>query len=372
MKVALVHYWLVGTRGGEKVLDALCEIYPDADVFTLVADPKKLSKAVKGHKITTSFLQKLGGVTHYKRMLPLMPMALESFDLSGYDLIISSEAGPAKGVVPGPDARHICYCHSPMRYIWDLYPQYYKSAGVISRMVMSVFAPWLRAWDVTTASRVDHFIANSNYVANRIKRYYRRDAVVINPPVELERFSVADTVEDYYLCAGQITPYKRVDLAVEAFTRLNKPLVVLGAGATDALRKIAGPTIKFVGACDDKTMASYFSRCRALVYPGVEDFGIIPLEALASGRPVVAFAKGGALETVIDDKTGILFHEQTVVSLSNAIEKMEIRHTEFDPAKLREFATGFNRPKFIERIREEINEFLQRTHGPGFTDRNAV
>lgn len=192
MKVALVHYWLVGTRGGEKVLDALCEIYPQADVFTLVADEKKLSPIVSGHKITTSFLQKIGGVKHYKRMLPLMPMALESFDLSEYDLIISSEAGPAKGIIPGPNARHICYCHSPMRYIWDLYPQYYKSAGPISRAVMAIFSPWLRAWDVTTSARVDHFIANSEYVAQRIKRYYRRDAVVINPPVDLERFSISE------------------------------------------------------------------------------------------------------------------------------------------------------------------------------------
>lgn len=359
MKVALVHYWLVGTRGGEKVLDALCEIYPQADVYTLVADEKKLSPIVKGHKITTSFLQKIGGVKHYKRMLPLMPMALESFDLSEYDLIISSEAGPAKGIIPGPNARHICYCHSPMRYIWDLYPQYYKSAGVISRAVMAIFSPWLRTWDVTTAARVDHFIANSEYVAQRIKRYYRRDAVVINPPVDLDRFSISDEVDDYYLCAGQITPYKRVDLAVQAFTAMGKPLIVLGGGATDALKKIAGPTIKFVGQCDDETMARYFQRCQALVYPGVEDFGIIPLEALASGRPVVAFAKGGALETVIEGRTGVLFADQTIECLSAAVERMERESGTFDPHALREFAKTFNRPRFIERLKQEIDGFLQ-------------
>ncbi|MFN3806023.1 glycosyltransferase [Asticcacaulis sp.] len=358
MKVALVHYWLVGTRGGEKVLDALCEIYPQADVYTLVADEKKLSPIVKGHKITTSFLQKIGGVKHYKRMLPLMPMALESFDLSEYDLIISSEAGPAKGIIPGPNARHICYCHSPMRYIWDLYPQYYKSAGVISRAVMAVFSPWLRTWDVTTAARVDHFIANSEYVAQRIKRYYRRDAVVINPPVDLDRFSISDEVDDYYLCAGQITPYKRVDLAVQAFTNMGRHLVVLGGGATDALKKIAGPTIKFVGQCDDETMARYFRRCKALVYPGVEDFGIIPLEVLASGRPVIAYAKGGALETVIEGKTGRLFYEQTVSSLSSVIESFEVQADQMPPQQLREFAEGFNRPKFVERLQKEIEKCL--------------
>ncbi|ADU13868.1 glycosyltransferase [Asticcacaulis excentricus] len=358
MKVALVHYWLVGTRGGEKVLDALCEIYPQADVYTLVADHKKLSPIVRGHKITTSFLQKIGGVKHYKRMLPLMPMALESFDLSEYDLIISSEAGPAKGIIPGPNARHICYCHSPMRYIWDLYPQYYKSAGLISRAVMAIFSPWLRAWDVTTSARVDHFIANSEYVAQRIKRYYRRDAVVINPPVDLERFSISEHVDDYYLCAGQITPYKRVDLAVKTFTAMSKPLVVLGGGATDALKKIAGPTVKFVGQCDDETMAMYFQRCKALVYPGVEDFGIIPLEALASGRPVVAYAKGGALETVIDGVTGLLFQEQTVEAVTEAILRLEQQKYNFEPRALREFATSFDRPRFIVQLKREIERFL--------------
>lgn len=358
MKVALVHYWLVGTRGGEKVLDALCEIYPEADIFTLVADEKKLSPIVSSHKITTSFLQKIGGVKHYKRMLPLMPMALESFDLSEYDLIISSEAGPAKGIIPGPNARHICYCHSPMRYIWDLYPQYYKSAGLFSRLAMAVFSPVLRAWDVTTAARVDHFIANSSYVAKRIERYYRRDAVIINPPVDIERFSISERVDDFYLCAGQITPYKRVDLAIDAFTLMNKRLVVLGAGATDAMRKKAGPTIEFVGDCDDAAMASYFQRCRALIYPGVEDFGIIPLEILASGRPVVAFAKGGALETVVEGETGLLFREQTIESLSEAVAKMEAAYSDFQPDALRKFATSFNRPQFVSRLKAEIERFL--------------
>jgi len=351
MKVAFVHYWLVGMRGGEKVLEGLCELYPEADIFTLVADPSKLSDRLRGHKITTSFLQKIGGVKHYQKMLPLMPMALEAFDLTPYDLVISSEAGPAKGIITRPDAVHVCYCHSPMRYIWDLYPQYYQNAGKITRFFMALTSPWLRTWDVTTAARVDHFIANSRYVAQRIKKFYRRDATVINPPVDAARFAISASAADYYLCAGQITPYKKIEIAVEAFTKLNKPLVIIGSGATPALKAMAGPSITFLGSVDDETMAHHFANCRALVFPGVEDFGIVPLEVAASGRPVIAFKRGGALETVVDGKTGILFEEQTVASLANAVETMERTHAEFKPEVLRQHALQFERAHFIEVLR---------------------
>ncbi|CAL4869851.1 D-inositol-3-phosphate glycosyltransferase (plasmid) [Asticcacaulis sp. MM231] len=352
MKVALVHYWLVGMRGGEKVLEAFCDLYPDADIFALVADVDKLSPKIRRHKITTSFLQKLGGVKYYQKMLPLMPMALELFDLTGYDLVISSEAGPAKGVITRPDAVHVCYCHSPMRYIWDLYPQYYANAGTLTRLAMSLTSPGLRTWDVTTAARVDHFIANSAYIAKRIKKFYRRDSVVINPPVDIARFEASPSPGDYYICAGQITPYKKIDIAVEAFTRLNKKLVVIGSGATDALRKAAGPSVTFLGAVDDATMAHHFANCRALIFPGVEDFGIVPLEVLACGRPVIAFARGGALETVIDGETGILFHEQTSEALMEAVVKMDAQHQTFSPVDLRCFAMGFDRSVFVEKLRQ--------------------
>ena len=364
MKVALVHYWLVGMRGGEKILEAFCELYPSADIFTLVADFDRISPTLKSHKITTSFLQKIGGVKHYQKMLPLMPMALESFDLTPYDLIISSEAGPAKGIIPRPDAKHICYCHSPMRYIWDLYPQYYASAGPITRLGMALTSPWLRSWDVTTASRVDHFIANSTYVAKRIERFYRRSSTVINPPVDISRFSISDAVEDYYICAGQITPYKKIEIAVEAFTRMGKPLVIIGSGATKALRRRAGPTIKFLGAIDDKAMARYFSRARALVFPGVEDFGIVPLESLASGRPVIAFARGGALETVIEGKTGMLFHEQTPEALMASVMKMEECHTSFQPEALRNFAMRFERSTFLTVLENHVNQLIGNVSEP--------
>ncbi|SEM45205.1 Glycosyltransferase involved in cell wall bisynthesis [Pseudoxanthomonas sp. GM95] len=346
MKVALVHYWLVGMRGGEKVLEALCDLYPQADIFTLVADRSALSEKLLRHRITTSFLQKLGGVKHYQKMLPLMPFALESFDLTGYDLVISSEAGPAKGIVPGPGATHVCYCHSPMRYIWDLYPEYRRASGALTRAAMSVTAPILRQWDVTTSHRVDHFIANSRYVAQRINKYYRREASVIHPPVDLARFKASDTLGDYYLCAGQITPYKRVEIAVEACTRLGRKLVVLGSGASEQLKRMAGPTVSFVGRVSDAEMARHFSECKALLFPGVEDFGIIPLEVMASGRPVIAYARGGATETVIDGKTGILFEAQTADSLMAAIERFE-GEAAFSPQALQDHARQFDTSVFL-------------------------
>lgn len=322
-RVALVHYWLVGMRGGEKVLELLSQMFPDADIYTLVCDFERISPRLRQHKITTSFLQRLGGKKHYQKMLGLMPYALESFDLSAYDLIISSEAGPAKGIVPRPDALHICYCHSPMRYIWDQYYQYRASSGLLTRILMSVLAPRLRQWDVTTSARVDHFIANSRYVARRIEKYYRRTATVIHPPVELSKFATSDVVEDVYLCAGQVTPYKRIDIAVEAFNRMGKRLDIVGGGVSDALRKLAGPTIRFLGVLDDDALAEKFAKSKALIYPGIEDFGIVPLEMMASGRPVIAYAKGGATETVREGVTGLLFHEQTANGIIDAVRRFE-------------------------------------------------
>ena len=360
MKVAIVHYWLVGMRGGEKVVEVLSDLYPDADIFTLVCDPDAISEKLRRHRITTSFLQKIGGVRHYQKMLPLMPYALESFDLTGYDLIISSEAGPAKGIIPGPNATHICYCHSPMRYIWDLYPQYRAAAGPLTRVMMSLTAPSLRQWDVTTSHRVDHFIANSTYVAQRIERYYRRTAHVINPPVNLSRFSQASEAEagDYYLCAGQITPYKKIEIAVEACTRLGKRLLVLGAGATPSLRRMAGPTVEFLGAVDDATMNRHFASCKALLFPGVEDFGIVPLEVMASGRPVIAFAKGGALETVIDGRTGMFFHEQTTEAVVDAIQRFEASSVTFSRQELQAHARTFDTSVCRDKLAELIASLL--------------
>ena len=358
MKVAIVHYWLVGMRGGEKVLECLCELYPEADIFSLVVDRDKLSPILLRHKITTSFLQKIGGRHFYQKMLPLMPQALESFDLSGYDLILSSEAGPAKGIIPPPDAVHICYCHSPMRYIWDLYPQYYQKSGWLARLAMRLTSSWLRAWDVTTAARVDHFIANSAFVARRIEKFYRREAAVIHPPVDVSRFAPAEAPDDYYLCAGQITPYKRIDIAIEACTRMNKRLIIIGSGASHEMKRLAGPTITFLDKVDDEAMARYFRNCRALLFPGVEDFGIVPLEVMASGRPVLAYRRGGAVETVVENLTGMFFNEQTAESLIDVIHRFEAEFETFDPATIHRHAQGWRRDIFKTRLHAYIEARL--------------
>ena len=350
MKVALVHYWLVGMRGGEKVLEALCRIFPQADIFTLVLDPGKISPTIARHRIETSFLQRIGGRRHYQKMLPLMPFALEAFDLTSYDLVVSSEAGPAKGIIPAPDAVHVCYCHSPMRYIWDLQAQYCRESGWLTRKMLRTTGPLLRQWDVTTAARVDHFVANSAFVAKRIEKYYRREASVIHPPVDLDRFSISPEVADYYLCAGQITPYKKIEVAVDAFTRSGRPLVVIGGGATAALRERAGPNVAFLGMVDDATMAERFARCRALVFPGVEDCGIVPLEVMASGRPVIAFGRGGVTETVTAGETGLFFHDQTAEALNDAVDRFEATISDFQPEAIRRHARTFGGADFERKL----------------------
>lgn len=350
MRVAIVHYWLVGMRGGERVVEAMCRLFPEADIFTLVCDPTKISPTISQHKITTSFLQNIRGKVHYQRFLPLMPYALERLDLTPYDLVLSSESGPAKGVITSPESIHICYCHSPMRYIWDLEPQYRSHSGLLTRIALNVFGTPLRVWDVTSSARVDHFIANSQYVADRILKFYRRSAEVINPPVDFGRFYVSDQCDGIYICAGQVTPYKKVDIAVRAFTLMGKRLDVIGAGVDNKLRSLAGPTVRFLGPLADDEMANRFSSCKALVFPGLEDFGIVPLEVMASGRPVIAYGRGGALETVIDGRTGILFSEQTPESLANAVLRFESEGVGLSADQIREHAREFRSELFEERL----------------------
>ncbi len=343
-------------RGGERVLECLCDLFPDADIFTLVADRSRLSEKILRHSIRTSFLQRIGGRTFYKKMLPLMPYALEAFDLIDYDLIISSESGPAKGIIPGPEAVHICYCHSPMRYIWDLSREYSERGSFVTKAFMRLTGPSLRQWDVTTAARVDHFVANSQFVARRIEKYYRREATVINPPVDISRFHLSQGSGEYYLCAGQVTPYKRVDIAIDAFSRLALPLLVIGKGVSTDLRRSAGPTVRFLENVSDAEMAAHFSKCKALVFPGLEDFGIVPLEVMASGRPVIAYGRGGALETVVPGETGLLFEEQSVAALIDAVRQFEAGSFSFDPVNLRNFASRFDRERFSRRMADFIRE----------------
>lgn len=356
MKVAIVHYWLVNMRGGEKVIEALCELFPQADIFAHVYDPSAVSPLINRHKIKTSFIQKLPfAVRKYQSYLPLMPMALEQFDLRDYDLIISSESGPAKGVVTRPDALHVCYCHTPMRYVWDMYHDYLESAGRIARILMPPLIHYLRMWDLASASRVDHFVANSSYVAKRIKKHYHRDAEVIHPPVATSDFSISERQEDFYLMVGQLVSYKRVDLAVEAFNRSGKQLIIIGEGEQrKELERLAKENIKIKGRQPFSVIKEYYMNAKALVFPGVEDFGIVPVESMASGRPVIAFRGGGALETVVENKTGLFFDQQTPESLNDAINRFENMQQGFSPKTISTHARSFGKENFKNRFADMI------------------
>jgi glycosyltransferase involved in cell wall biosynthesis len=322
MRVAIVHFWLVSMRGGEKVLEALCQLFPEADIFTHVYDPGLESETIRGHKIVTTFINSLPRARrYYKHYLPLMPLALEQIDLRGYDLVISSESGPAKGIIPPAGAVHICYCHSPMRYVWNMFHDYREHAGWFRRLMMPPLCHYLRIWDATASMRVDRFIANSATVAARIEKYYRRDAEVIHPPVNVELFESVPPgqVEDYYLMAGELVAYKRPELAVEAFNALGRRLIVIGGGEMLAeIRKLAGPTVTIMGQQPFSVLRHHYARCRALVFPGEEDFGMIPVEVMASGRPVIAYGRGGVTESVTAGVSGLFFEEQTAAAIERA------------------------------------------------------
>lgn len=356
MRVALVHHWLTKMRGGERVLKVFAEMFPDADIFTHVVDLDQISNDLKSHKIETTFIAKLPfAVKHYQKYLAFMPRALEQLDMSPYDLIISIESGPSKGIIPRPDAFHLCYCNSPMRYIWDHYHEYQKDAGFIARQIFPRIAHKLRTWDVTSAMRVDQFAANSSFIAKRIEKYYRRDSEVIFPPVATDAFSAAPLAEpeDYYLAAGELVGYKRFDIVVDAFTKLGKKLVVIGEGEQRSeLEKRAGDTVKFLGRVGFDDLKKHFRTCQALIFPGEEDFGMVPVEVMASGRPVIAYGRGGALDTVIPGVSGFLFEEQTVDGLIEAVEKFE-KQT-FDPTALRAHSHKFGIDTFKQRVTDVL------------------
>ena len=358
MKVALVHYWLVNMRGGEKVLEALCEIFPDADIYTHVYSPGDVSETIRKHRVNTSFIQKLPfAKSWYQKYLPLMPIALEQLDLSQYDLVISSESGPAKGVILNPETLHICYCHTPMRYIWDMYHEYRQNAGILTRILMPLITHWLRIWDVASANRVDIFIANSKFVAQRIRKTYQREAIIIPPPVDIQNFHATQNHDDFYLIVGQLVPYKRVDVAITAFNGTGKRLVIIGSGAEEQnLKKQAGPNIEFLSSQPNDVLVDFYSRCKALVFPGKEDFGIVPVEAMASGKPVIAYGAGGVLDTVVDGETGILFETQTPQGLNDAISRFEaLPDDQFCSDRLQQYASRFG----IQRFKDEIWQIVQ-------------
>ena len=361
IKVAIIHYWLVGMRGGEKVLEAFCRLFPNADIYTHSYLPENMSQTIRRHNVRETLVGRLP-LSHrlYQYYLPLMPMALEAIDLSSYDLVISSESGPAKGVIPKPTAFHLCYTHTPMRYLWDQYNLYRSRSGPLNRIAMPLLMPRLRMWDVTSAARVDHFVANSRHVAQRIQKYWRRDAEVVHPPVDLSRFSPLPRagLGDFFLWVGELVPYKRPDIAIDAFRRLGLPLVVIG-GPGKMSRRLAqdASNITFLGPTDFPTLRDHMARCRALVFPGEEDFGIVPVEAMASGRPVIAYRSGGALDTVVHGETGYLFAEQSVDALVAAVEDFQRLGLDDLPSeRLRLQASRFDEAHF----RDGISRALRR------------
>lgn len=357
MRIALVHYWLVSWRGGERVLKAIADLLPEADIFTHVADPELVARHLPDHKVTTTFIARLPYARrHYQKYLPLMPLALEMLDLQSYDLIISSESGPAKGIITSPHATHICYCHSPMRYVWDRFHDYQRDRGTITRIASAPVLHYMRLWDHTSAQRVDHYIANSRFVANRIAKYYRREAEVIYPPVAIDEFDSSKPAEDFYLSVGQLVSYKRPDLLIQAFNRLGRRLVIIGDGELlPTLRRAACPNIELLGQQPFEVIREHYARCRALVFAGIEDFGIVPVEAMASGKPVIAFAGGGVRETVVEGITGLLFHEPTIDALTDAIRRFEASAAHFDRSAICAHAAQFSEQNFMNRFSAHLN-----------------
>jgi len=357
-KIALVHYWLVARRGGESVLEAIGRLAPDADLFAHVINPKILFGSLSNMRLTRTFIDQFPAAQrHYQAYLPFMPAALEALDMSDYDLIISSEAGPAKWVIPAPGAVHICYCHSPMRYIWDQRRIYFEKLPRIARPFAHMLAHDMRKSDTLSSARVTQFVANSSFVQQRINQYYRRDAIVIHPPIDLEDFSVG-VPEDFYLCAGEIRDYKRLDLAVEACKKLGRRLVIAGAGDTRSLRDYKYSGITFAGRLGRVELLDLMKRCRALIFPGVEDFGIIPVEVMASGRPVIAYGYGGAMDSVEPGRSGILFYQQTVDHLVDAILEFERSEGQLSSKNCQLSAGRFSRDNFEQKMSGLINSYF--------------
>lgn len=332
-RVALIHYWLVSMRGGERVLERLLDLFPHADIFTHVYDPARVSQKIRSANVRQTFVGALPGARrHYQKYLPFMPMALEELDLRGYDLVISSESGPAKGVITSPDTLHLCYCHSPMRYLWDHYQDYRASAGAVSRIMMPAMFHRMRQWDVSSANRVDTLVANSSFVARRIRKVWGREARVVHPPVMVDAFTPSGQISDRYLWASQMTPYKRADIALKAFNRLGVPALMVGDGEMfKFISANAGPNVEVRKRLSFQELKEAYATCRALVFTPEEDFGIVPVEANASGRPVIAYGHGGVTDSILDGKTGLFFQEQTVSALCEALKRFDQWLPTFQP-----------------------------------------
>lgn len=368
-RVAIVHYWLVAVRGGEHVLKELASLYPTADIYTLVLQEDVVERLLPGRRVIPSILQRIPRSNQFHQyLLPLARLALERFDLRGYDLVISSESGPAKGVLVPPHTLHLCYCHTPMRYIWHQYEAYRQHLGLLPRAGLALLLNRLRSWDRATAARVSAFAANSQNVRRRILRYYGRESGVIYPPVRTSRFRIGSRVDDFYLCVSQLVPYKRIDIAVEAFRQSGRTLLVVGDGPErNDLERMRPPNVSLLGSMDDDSIADLLARCRGFVFPGEEDFGIAPVEAMSSGRPVIAYGRGGALETVSDGVTGVFFNEQTPEALNHAIRRLEQIEPKLDPKVIRDHVLKFDESVF----RENVTRFVQHNWDVWESQRNA-
>jgi glycosyltransferase involved in cell wall biosynthesis len=366
VKVALVHDFLNQSGGAERVLACLHQMFPAAPIFTTIAERRDLLwPGLQNADIRVSWMQRLPGVLrHHRIYLPLYPHAIESLPLREFDLVISSSSAFAKGALTRSDALHICYCHNPMRFVWE-YDRYVRQErfGRFVRAALPVVIRRLRAWDLRAAQRPSLWIANSSVVAERIRRYYGLPSTIVFPPVDVLRYGPSTRDEDYYLIVTRLLAYKRIDLAVQAFNRSGRPLIVAGDGPDRvALEAGARSNIQFTGRLPDAEIASLYARCRAVILPGEEDFGIVPLEANAAGRPVVAFRAGGALDTVIENRTGVFFREQTAEALCDAVAACE--GIEWDKPALRRHAEGFGEPVFRDRFRAVLNQALAASGGP--------
>jgi glycosyltransferase involved in cell wall biosynthesis len=367
LSIAFVHDWLTGMRGGEKVLEALFELYPHADLYTLIHNRGSVSTIIEKRRIVTSFIDKFPFKSkHYRHYLPLFPTAIELFNFKEYNLIISTSHCVAKGIRTPPNALHIAYIHSPMRYVWDMYDDYFSADNLnfLSRRFIPLFANYLRIWDVTSSNRVDHFIANSKHVAKRIWKYFRREATIIHPPIDCELFNISHDSGDYYLIVSALVPYKRIDLAVEVFNTLDQELFIIGDGPEKKrLQKSAKKNIKFLDWIPSQDLVKYYSHCRALIFPGEEDFGMVPVETQLNGRPVIAYRLGGALETVLGydgtnegQCTGVFFAEQTEQALLDAITQFEKLNWDCD--FIHKHAQKFSKERFLNEFKQFIDEKL--------------
>ncbi len=353
-RVALVHFWLLGSRGGEKVLEALCRIFPEADIFTLFYEPESVSPLIRSKRVTASFLNPLRRI--YRSLLPLMPLALESFDLRGYDLVISSESGPAKGVIVSSATRHLCYCHTPMRYLWELYPAYRQEfcGSAIERALFAPISNYLRTWDYSTAARVDRFVANSRNIRRRIWKTYRRKSAMVYPPVAVDSFHHASS-DGYFLAVSEMVPYKRLDYPVRVFARNGRKLKIVGDGpGYRELRRMAATNVEFCGRVPDEQLRDLYAHAEAFLMPGEEDFGIAMVEALASGKPVIALGRGGAAE-IVAEACGVLYEEPSEAALEQALRKFDRQSHLFDPLELQRRASEFSEAAFERGFNAVLN-----------------